>query len=103
MGGDHAINSSSSANVVDASSMYRGRYQSTAVSTIFPAVLKVGTMNPVLDSTDLKILSATAFVWRRLRISSSDTVGARPDQTTSLRSCSTALKIVDLRPLLELE
>lgn len=59
-------------------------------------------MSPVLDSTDLIVVPTTAFVWTRLRISTSDTVGAQSDWTTSPRAFLTTLNIADLEPLFEL-
>lgn len=53
-----------SAAFVDVSSMSCRRYSSTALSTVFPTTPAIGTMNRVLDSTFLTVLSATAFSGR---------------------------------------
>lgn len=68
----------------------------TALYTSLHSFSTIGRINPVLDSTAWKIVSAKDLVCRRPRISASNAVGARPDQITSSRVCSTMFRKVVL-------
>lgn len=102
-GGKCYIDGSSSTTFVGASSESRERYSSKALGTIFPTVSAIGTMRPMRDSSSSTIVSTISLVWTRLCISDSDTVGSRPDQTTSPSSCSTKWNIAGLRPIFQLK
>lgn len=78
-GGERSMDGSSSVSLVDASSMWHGRYSSMGLSNISPKVSGIETMSPVLDSTDLTILFAFVFFWTRLRILVLNSVGVRLD------------------------
>lgn len=102
-GRERSMDGLASATLVDASSILRRWYLSTALSTNFQMISAIGIMSPMIDSTDCMIMFARDLVWMRLRISASDTVGALPDRHASPWACSKTLNIADLRTLFELK
>lgn len=97
-GAERSSKYSSSAPVVDASFMLRRPYSSTALCPIVSNVLVIVMMNHVLDSTDMTIVSATAFVWTRLCILASNIAAAQTTETTYPSACPTTLNTTDSMP-----
>lgn len=67
-GGDHGIDRSLSAIVVDFSSISQSRYSSTSLPTMFPMVSAIRKMNVVLDSNEYTIVLSRSFFWARLSV-----------------------------------
>lgn len=78
--GERSMRCSDPAPIVDACSMYREPYQSTAPSTIFHIFPTIRKMNLMIESTDLTIVSTTLLKWKRLQLGLSHWKGAtKPD------------------------